>query len=36
MGTFALEAEDTLNPTTGLNLTNDKSNIAVVGASGLK
>lgn len=36
MGTFGLKAEDTLNPTTGLNLINDKSNIAVVGASGLK
>jgi hypothetical protein len=36
MGTFALEAEDEINPTTALVLTNDKSNIAVSGSSGLK
>lgn len=36
LGTFALKAEDTLNPTKALNLVNDKSTIAVIGASGLK
>ena len=36
MGTFALETEDEINPTTALVLTNDKSNIAVSGSSGLK
>jgi len=36
IGTFTLEAEDEINPTTALVLTNDKSNIVVSGSSGLK
>ena len=36
IGSFALSAEDQLNPTKALSLTNDKSTIVVSGASNLK